>query len=55
MKRYIKPTYEKDTIETVDIMSASGVSVEQDIQGSLTNAATSLDNLLSKVEQSIRD
>jgi hypothetical protein len=56
MKRYVKPSYENDMVETTDIMTASGmVSVEQNVTSSITNAATSLDDLLSRIEQSIRD
>ena len=56
MKKYIKPIYENESIETTDIMNGSGiVSVTQDVTNSITNAATSLDELISKIEQSIRD
>ena len=56
MKRYVKPSYENNMIETEDIMNASAmVSVEQNVTSSITNAAATLDDLLSRVEQSIRD
>ena len=56
MRRYVKPSYENNMIETEDIMNASAmVSVEQNVVTSVTNAATSLDDLLSRLEQSIRD
>ena len=56
MKKYVKPMYENEKIETTDIMNASNVvSVEQNLTSSITNAAASLDDLLSRIEQSIRD
>lgn len=51
MKKYIAPLYEKETIETEDIMSAS-VVVNQ--ENDTTSADMSAGNLFDKIEYSLR-
>ena len=51
MKKYIAPLYEKETIETEDIMNGS-VVISQD--GDTTNADMSAGNLFDRIEYAIR-
>ncbi len=51
MKKYIAPMYEREVIETADIILAS-VTVSQD--GENTNPDMSADSLFNKIESVIR-
>ncbi len=51
MKKYLEPSYEKELIETVDIMSVSDIIQD----GDTTNASGSLDDLLGDLSNSLRD
>lgn len=45
--KYVKPIYDNDAVETVDIMTASNVQIDQDEE--TTNASSSLKELLDKL------
>ena len=49
--KYTKPSYEKELVETVDIMSISGIIQNGDI----TNASGSLSDLLGDASNTLRD
>lgn len=46
--RYTKPLYDREKIETVDIMTASNVQIEQDEES--TTASASLENILDRLK-----
>ena len=45
--KYVKPLYDNETVETVDVMSVSNGQIEQDEEN--TNASSSLKELLDKL------
>lgn len=45
--KYVKPIYDNEAVETVDIMTASNVKIEQDEEN--TNASASIEDLLNKL------
>ncbi len=51
MKKYIAPSYEKELVETVDIMSISDIIQDNDT----TNASGSLNDLLGDASNTLRD
>ena len=45
--RYVKPVYDREKVETVDIMNTSNVQIEQTEEE--TTASSSLKELLDKI------
>lgn len=45
--KYVKPIYDNDAVETVDVMTVSNVQIDQDEE--TTNASSSLKELLDKL------
>lgn len=45
--KYVKPIYDNDAVEIVDVMTVSNVQIDQDEE--TTNASSSLKELLDKL------